>query len=376
MENSGKSIIVDLRSLHSSEYSGVEHYTVRVLEQLLESDHDTIYRLFYNGFFKKKFDFFHFINARYIQTRIPNRLLNLSLKLFSYPKLEKLVGTRGTILMPNWNTLAVQPDTRVILTVHDLSPQLMPEFYSLKSRIWHRLLNIPKLLNRANHLIAVSEFTKMSLIEKMGVPSHKITVAQLGVDHNNYLPNLKVERLREVRNRYDLPGDFVLFVGTVEPRKNLPRLIEAFEQIDAPIHLVIAGKLGWKYNALLRQIANSPKQRFIKLIGYIPENDKPYIMKLARVFAWPSLYEGFGLPILEAMAVGTPVVTSSVSSLPEVTGDSAILVNPHNTEDIAKAILQLHQDESLRETYITKGLQRSQEFSWDKCASIIKTVLH
>jgi glycosyltransferase involved in cell wall biosynthesis len=373
---SNKNIAVDLRSLHSSEFSGVESYTVHVLEELLETDRETVYHLFYNGYSQKKFEYFHFINAHYIQTRIPNRILNVSLKLFDYPKLEKLTGTHDTLFMPNWNTLAVEPDTKVILTVHDLSPQLTPEYYGLKSRIWHWLLNIPKLVKRADKIIAVSEFTKLSLIEKMNVPASKITVAPLGVDHDNYRPNLNVDRLREVRNSYGLPGDFVLFVGTLEPRKNLARLIEAFEQIQEPISLVIAGKLGWKYNALLKQIQNSPKRRFIKLIGYIPEADKPYIMKLARVFAWPSLYEGFGLPVLEAMAVGTPVVTSNVSSLPEIAGDSAMLVDPYNPEDIAKAITDLQTNDSLREHYISKGLQRSQQFSWEKCAQIIKSVLH
>lgn len=373
---SQNNIAVDLRSLHTSEFSGVESYTVHVLGQLLETDRNTVYKLFYNGYSQKKFEYFHFINAQYIQTRIPNRILNVSLKLFGYPKLENLIGSENTLFLPNWNMLAVRPDTKVVLTVHDLSAQLMPEYYGLKSRIWHKLINIPKLINRADKLIAVSEFTKMTLVEKMHVPAHKITVAPLGVDHENYQPDLDVDKLRDVRNNYNLPGNFILFIGTVEPRKNLSRLIEAFELIDEPISLVIAGKLGWKYNALLKQIENSPKRRFIKLIGYVPEADKPFILKLARVFAWPSLFEGFGLPVLEAMAVGTPVVTSNVSSLPEIAGDSALLVNPYNVEDIALAMSTLHTDEIVREMYIAKGLRRSQEFSWEKCAAIVKTVLH
>lgn len=368
-------ILVDLRSLHTSEFSGVESYTVRVLEQLLEMDRETVYHLFYNGFSQKQFEYFHFINAQYVQTRIPNKILNIALALFRYPKLERLTQSTGTFFMPNWNTLSVEPSTKVVLTVHDLSPLIMPEFYGLKARIWHRLLNIPKLIARADKLIAVSEFTMLSLIEKMGVSANKITVAPLGVDHDNYRPHLSIDRLREVRNIYGLPGDFILFVGTVEPRKNLARLIEAFEEVKEPISLVIAGKLGWKYGAILKQIERSPKRRKIMLIGYVPEADKPYIMKLARVFAWPSLYEGFGLPVIEAMAVGTPVVTSNVSSLPEVAGDSAILVNPYNTSDIANAITTLHVNEVLRDHYIQKGLERSKEFSWKKCAAIIKTVL-
>lgn len=369
-------IIVDLRSLHTSEFSGVESYTVHVLEQLLETDRETVYQLFYNGFTKKQFDYFHFINAEYIQTRIPNRILNLALKFLNYPKFESLIKSQGTIFMPNWNTLSVLSTTKVVLTIHDLSPLYMPEFYDIKSRLWHRFLNIPKLVDRADKIIAVSEFTKLSLIEKLHVPAEKITVAPLGVDHENYKPDLSVNKLRDIRNSYDLPGDFVLFLGTIEPRKNILRLIEAFEQVKQPMHLVIAGKFGWKYRTILKKIENSPKRRFIKLLGYVPETDKPYIIKLARVFAWPSLYEGFGLPVLEAMAIGTPVVTSSVSSLPEVTKDAALLVNPYNTEDIATAIETLQTETAVRENYINKGLHRSKEFSWEKCAKIIEQVLH
>lgn len=371
-----KDIAVDLRSLHTSEFSGVESFAVNVLEELLGDDRENVYKLFYNGYQPKQFEYFHFINAQYKQTRIPNRLLNLSLKLFGWPKLEKLTGPCDVLFMPNWNTLAVQPKTKVVLTVHDLSPLVVPQFYNLKARVWHLFINIPKLLKRANKLVAVSEFTKTTLVETLKIPADKITVAPLGVDHENYHPNLKIDRLREVRNSYGLPGDFVLFLGTVEPRKNLARLIEAIESQTNPISLVIAGRLGWKYGPLLKQIERSPKRRFIKLLGYVPEADKPYIMKLARVFAYPSMYEGFGLPVLEAMAVGTPVLTSNVSSLPEVAGDSALLVNPYNISEIVDGLKRLHTDQQLRDHFIAKGLERSNQFTWSKCAAIVKSVIH
>jgi glycosyltransferase involved in cell wall biosynthesis len=370
-----KNIAVDLRSLHSSYFSGVESYTIKVLEQLLTKDRDHVYKLYYNGFKPKQFSSFHFINAEYIQTRIPNRLLHLGLKFLGWPKLERLMGGCDVLVMPNWNTWAVGALTRVVLTVHDLSPQLLPEYYNLKARLWHRYLNVPKLIKRADQLIAVSDFTKNSLMKHYGIPDEKITVARPGVDHENYRPNLTIPRLREVRNSYRLPGDFVLYVGTIEPRKNLERLLQAFEALKEPLHLVIAGKLGWKYDRLLWRIRNSPKRRQIHLLGYVPEADKPYILKLARMLVWPSLYEGFGMPIIEAMAVGTPVLTSNVSSLPEVAGDAALLVNPYATGEITAGIATLHTNEPVRQQYIAKGLERSQEFTWEKCAQVIKSVL-
>lgn len=373
--NSPKTITIDLRSLHGSEFSGVESYTVRVLEQLLSKDQKNLYQLFYNGYHKKVFEYFHFVNAKYLQTRIPNRLLNLSIKLFNWPKIEKLAGKSDIIFLPNWNMLRTESETKIVITVHDLSPLVLPEYYNLKARVWHWFMNIPRLVKQAHKVIAVSEFTKQSLIEKLNVPASKILVAPLGVDGDNYHSKLSVDRLRDVRNRYSLPGDFALYLGTVEPRKNLQRIIAAFEQVKDPVSLVIAGRLGWKYDSILKQVEDSPKRRFIHLLGYIPEADKPYLLKLARVFVWPSLYEGFGLPVLEAMAVGTPVLTSNVSSLPEVVGEAGLLVNPYNIDDIADGITKLHTDDSLRSHYISKGLEHSKRFTWEKCADIVKTAL-
>jgi len=369
-------IAVDLRSLHTSEFSGVESYTVNVLEQLLTRDRENTYTLFYNSFKPKRFDYLHFINAKYKQTRIPNRLLNLSLKLIGRPHLEGLIGKCDVLFMPNWNICAVDDRTKVVLTVHDLSPIVMPEMYHAKARLWHSIINIRKLVKRADCLIAVSDHTKIALQEVLKVPEQKITVAKLGVDQESFSPYLDTDQLRATRNIYGLPGDFILFVGTIEPRKNLLGLIEAFEQVDSEVSLVIAGKWGWKYNAIMDRINNSKKRRLIKLIGYIPESDKPYLMKLARVFVWPSYYEGFGLPVLEAMSVGTPVLTSQVTSLPEVAGDSALMINPYNTQDIAEGIELLLTNEPLRNKYINKGIERARTFTWDKTAATLQSVIN
>jgi glycosyltransferase involved in cell wall biosynthesis len=368
-------IAVDLRSLHTSEFSGVESYTVNVLEQLLTRDRENTYTLFYNGFKRKRFEYLHFINAKYKQTGYPNRLLNLSIKLTGRPYLESLIGPCDILFLPNWNLCSVRPETKVILTVHDLSPIIMPEMYNIKARMWHSFINIKKLVHRADAIIAVSQHTKDALTEILKVPESRVSVAKLGVDQESFSPYLDVDQLRAVRNNYGLPGDFMLFIGTIEPRKNLYNLIEAFDRLEDPSHLVIAGKWGWKYREILNRIEKSPKRRMIKIIGYIPEADKPYIMKLARAFVWPSLYEGFGLPVLEAMSVGTPVLTSQVTSLPEVVGESALLVNPYNADDIAKGMEMVLRNESLRERYAVRGIERSREFTWDKTAAKLADII-
>lgn len=363
-------ITVDLRSLRSREHSGVESYATHLLEKVIDTDRENSYTLFYNGYRQKGFDQLKFVNSHYAQSRIPNRLLNLAMKFFKKPKLEQLAGQTDVLFMPNWLPVALQERTKLLLTVHDLSPLLMPEMYDLKARLWHRFINLKKLIKRANHILAVSEYTKNSLVERWQIAPENITVTPLGVDHKRYHAGLSVDGLRDVRNRYGLPGEFYLYLGTIEPRKNLARIIEAYNQLDSDVSLVIAGKWGWKYNEIIKAIENSPKKRNIFVIGYVAEDDKPYLMKLATAFVWPSLYEGFGLPVLEAMSVGTPVITSHVTSIPEVVGDSAIMVDPYHTEYIAEAMQKLATDNSLHHIYSRKGIERAKLFDWSRTATL------
>ncbi len=368
-------ITIDLRSLHTKEFSGVEYFSAQVIEQLLQIDKHNHYLLFYNGFQKKSFDQFHFVNGKFKQTRIPNRFLNLSYKFLRWPKLESLTNGNNVVLFPNPSMVRLRSTTKLVLVVHDLSPVLMPEMYSWKDQIWHKMINIPALCKRADKILAVSEYTKQSLIKEFGISPDKISVGLLGIDHHRYNHNLSVSGMRHVRNKYNLPGEFILFLGTLEPRKNLSRLIKAFESLQSDQTLVIAGKLGWKYSEVMKMIHTSPKRKQIQYIGYINEEDKPALIKLARVFAWPSLYEGFGLPVLEAMAVGTPVLTSNVTSLPEVVGDSAMIVNPYNVSEIANGLRILLDNEEVRENYIRKGIERSQNFDWSKTAQVLYKLL-
>jgi glycosyltransferase involved in cell wall biosynthesis len=159
-----------------------------------------------------------------------------------------------------------------------------------------------------------------------------------------------------------------VFINTIEPRKNLVGLIEAFELVPGSTELVIGGKLGWKYKESMRRMRQSKKSKFIKYLGYVPEADKAAIMKLAKVLAYPSFYEGFGFQPLEAMALGVPVVCTQVTSLPEAVGDAAIMVDPRSTTDIARALTAATMDESLRRHLISKGYEQAAEFSWDAAA--------
>jgi glycosyltransferase involved in cell wall biosynthesis len=368
-------ITIDLRSIQKGIISGVETYTYRVVEEILKLDKENKYKLFYNGVEKISFPELHFLNASHIQKRWPNKLLALTTQ-FGFPKFEKYIGFEGNFWMPNLNHVALSPKTKLILTVHDISPFARPEFYNLKRRLWHWSSHFGKLVRRADKILAVSEFTKQDLINKFNIPAGKVFVTPLGVNSEVFNLALSEDKLRQVRNSYALPGNFILYLGTLEPRKNVAGLIKAFDRVQSDVHLVIAGRQGWKYGEIFDAASKSPKKNKIQFLGFVEEGDKPYLMKLASAFAFPSFYEGFGLPVLEAMALGVPVLTSSITSLPEVAGDAALLVNPYNIDEMAFGLDQLLIDQDLRNSLVAKGLQRSAEFTWQRCAEETLKVLN
>ncbi len=360
-------IAIDLRSLSSGSVSGVENYTLNLLDHLLARDKKNTYTLFYNSFFKSKIQEFHFVNSKTKITRIPNKILNLALK-FGLVSLEQLIGPFDVLFMPNLNQFSIRPQVKLVLTVHDLSPVVVPEFYDLKRRLWHNFLGYGQAFKRADLIFAVSEHTKSDLVKLFSIPEKKIKVIYPGIDHKIFNSEIPTEKLREVRNRYGLPGDFILFSNTIEPRKNLENLLKAFEQITHPSFLVIAGKKGWKYRSIFRAIKKSKKAAKIKYIGYIPEADKPALIRLSKLLVYPSFYEGFGFQPLEALFCKVPVMVSNVTSLPETVGQAGLLVNPYNISEMSFSIEQLLTDRNLREKILVKAEEKLPIYNWDLAA--------
>lgn len=361
-------IAIDLRSLHTGKISGVENYIINAVEHLLHLDKENTYTLFYNGYRDRDFNELRFVNSKIVRKRIPNKLLNLSLKFLGRPKFEDFIGDFDVLFLPNFNYFSINPKSKLAVTVHDLSPVLFPEYYNLKRKLWHWFINFKKVSERADVLFAVSEYTKNDLVEQFKINPEKVKVVYPGINHSLFHSNQKMDDLRAIRNKYDLPGDFMLFVNTIEPRKNIERMIEAFEHLEKPVTLVIGGKVGWKYGPILRRIEQSSRRRLIRYIGYIPEEDKPAMIKLARCVVAPTLFEGFGFPALEGLAVGTPVLAGNVTSLPEVVGNAAYMVDPYSVVDIANGMKELLYNDELREILIARGLEQAQKFNWDKTA--------
>lgn len=261
-----------------------------------------------------------------------------------------------------------------VLTVHDLIFQHLPRHHKLLNRVY---LNsaLPLFCRRATHLIAISECTRRDLMEAYDVPGEKITVVHEAADPA-FQPQPR-ERVAAVRRRYGLPERYLLFVGTIEPRKNLTPLLHAFELLhkeglsDA---LVVVGKRGWLYDAFFAELERSPARQAVILPGYVPDEDLPAVYVGAQALAFPSLYEGFGLPVLEAMACGTPVACSQTSSLPEVADDAAVTFDPISEDDIVGVLRRLLVEPGLRRELRERGLERAAQFSWDRAAAETEAV--
>lgn len=368
-------IAIDLRCLQGGEFTGVENYTLNLLDQMLAMDKKNSYTLFFNSFFGKLPGEFHYINSKTKFTRFPNRFLNLAFKL-RLAEFEKLAGSADWVFMPNPNQINLSSGTKLALTVHDLSLIVTPGFYNLKRRLWHKFLNLKKLCQRATVIFSVSEYTKLDLVRLLGVPESKIFITRPGPGAGFSSFAETENELRQTRNFYGLPGDYILFLSTVEPRKNLLGLLKAFEFLKSPVNLVIAGKWGWKNFKLAQAIKRSPKFQKIKYLGYLPEKDKALVIKMAKVLVYPSFYEGFGFQPLEAFCLGVPVIAGSAAAIPEIAQGAALLVNPFNIADLSNALNEVLTNDRLRHQLISRGLMNASRFSWKTAAQETLNILN
>jgi glycosyltransferase involved in cell wall biosynthesis len=263
------------------------------------------------------------------------------------------------------------PNIPLVITSHDLAIFREPETYQFSRVLYWRKL-FEHAIQKASCVVAISNSTRDDLIEIMHVPPTKIRVIYCGVNSSFRSIN-DGDVLERVRMKYGLPKDFLLFVGLFSPRKNIAGILKSFailkNKFKIPHHLVIVGEKGWRYKSDLELVNKLGLGKSVLFPGFIKEDDLTAVYNIADVFVFPSLYEGFGLPVLEAMACGTPVVTSNISSLPEVVGSAGILVNPHDHEEIASAIYRLLTDKKLSSRFTKEGLERSSHFTWEKAAA-------
>lgn len=349
---------------------------------MLDIDQKNDYVLFFNSAKKPNFDFSvfkKFSNVQIKSLKIPNKLLNFSFWYLGWPHIDKLVGGADAVFLPNIIFYGVSKKTKLILTVHDLSFERYPETLSLKRRLWHAFINPKKMCQRADKIIAVSNSTKNDIISLYKIKSEKVIMIYSAVDDKFTQIDRNDLKLLSVKEKYKLPYKFILYLGTIEPRKNITGVIRAFDQLQKEAHrnddkevqkyaLVIAGASGWKQEEIYREIHNATFVKHIQVTRFVEEEDKEYFLNLASLFVYPSFFEGFGFPPLEAIKCGIPIITSNNSSLPEIVGDGGILVDPDKPDEIFRAMKEILKNRELKEKLIQKGLKRSKEFDWKKTA--------
>ena len=266
-------------------------------------------------------------------------------------------------------TLPLAYPGRCVVTFHDLTFFLFPHLHTLPKRYIFRLF-IHLSRRKAAVIIANSESTRQDAIRLAHVPPGKIHTTLLGVTPD-FHPESNPAMLQAVRQKYGLPERFLLFVGLLEPRKNLPALLQAFASLPTqqpPVKLVIVGRQGWMYQQTLALVHSLGLAQQVHFTGYVDQADLPRVYNLAEMAVYPSTYEGFGLPVLEAMACGTPVITTAVSSMPEIAGEAGLLVPPGDVPALAQAIQRLLSDPLERQRRSALGLARAASFTWERTA--------
>lgn len=291
---------------------------------------------------------------------------------------EVLQRPPTVLFVPSHVLPLVMPPSKLppsVVTVHDLGYHFFPAAHPWRQRLyvdWGTRWSV----RAATRVIAISQATASDLDRVTGTSKAKVCVVYEGA---NQLPAPTAEDIAASRTRYQLSRPYALYVGTLQPRKNLSRLISAYEQLwqqgEVTFDLVLAGNAGWLNQEIVAQARQSPHATHIHIPGYIPDAELPALIAGAQFFTFPSLHEGFGLPVLEAQSLGVPVMTAKGSSLPEVAGDAALYVDPTDIEAIAQAMLRLSQDEALRQELIAAGHRNVTRFSWAKAAAETLAVL-
>ena len=355
--------------------TGIEEYAYQVIKQLrVELSHKTVVLyvrkklIFADGCFKMTLPTIDFELPEKWRVRglwAPRFWTQIALSV------EMLLYPVAVLFVPAHTVPLIHPK-KTVVTIHGLEYEFCPESYSFWERLYMRI-SIRYSCRVASTVICVSENTKRDVMKLYRVPAEKTQVIYEGYESQYQIPNTKYQ----ISNKVEKP--YLLFIGRVEERKNVVRIIEAFEIVKSkyqiPHRLILVGKAGYGYEKVKYQISNSKYQMEIEERGYVSEEEKWQLLQNADVFLFPTLYEGFGIPVLEAQSVGVPVVTSHTSSLPEIAGEGAIFVDPLSAENIAEGIYRVLTEPDVRSGIIKKAAINVNRFSWASCSEKISQLL-
>jgi len=351
------------------QHAGIGRYADELARALIALQPDDEWRLFYvdpqNRLPAPPLD-----RVARTTLRQSNKRWRLRVLLNSYSRraMDSQLCTHGGLFHATDHLLPPLAHTRSVFTLHDLTVLKFPAAHTQLNR---RFLSwmLPRFLRAADAVIADSHCTKQDALQLYHLPADRVHVVHLGVDAR-FKP-IAAAAARRVQERYQLPERFILAVSTIEPRKNLIVLLEAYQalcQRQPDVQLVIAGKRGWHSEPFFERLRALGLTGKVRLLGFVPDEDLPALYSLAEVFAFPSVYEGFGLPVLEAMACGTPVICSNTSSLPEVAGEAALQIAPADVQAWAEALEQIGSNGALRASLRERGLKQAARFTWENTA--------
>lgn len=351
-------IAIDIREAIRSKRTGKGWYAFQMITHLLELNKDNSYILYTDLPFAD-FEKYPNVQMKFFQPSA----LRWHMKVLQDVKKERpdMYFAPSSFIVP-----ALAPKwLKVVITVHDLVAWLFPMRHNMKATFIERL-TLPRALKKGAYVTTVSENTKKDLIQIFKTKDEKIEVIPCAAS-KAFRP-CPLQEIQKFREEKKLPEKYILAVGTLEPRKNMKTLIKSMSQIPADISLYIIGGKGWQYEEIFDEVKKNGLEHRIKFLGYVEEKELPLYYNAATCFVFPSLYEGFGIPPLEAMQCGCPVVCSNTSSLPEVVGESALLVDPLASNDMSKAIHSILSDIELGANLREKGLSQASKFSWEKSA--------
>lgn len=367
-------VAIDIQSV-TGVRSGVGQFTYHLARTLPALDPRNRYTLFLFDFRRRLRDpALEEGAARLLKVRIPGLLVRTCWDLFRAPPVDAIVGKADLFHFPNY-VIGPVSDGKALASIYDVSFLRYPQCASAQTLRWIDR-NLAWTVERADGVVTISEFSKAEIVELLGVPAWKVRVVYPGVSEAFRRPVPTVE-LARVRKRYRLPACYLLAVGTLEPRKNLATLVRAFSIEKAFFRsrrcgLVLAGARGWKSGRLFEEIRRLDLERDVVTTGYVADRDLPALYQGAVMLVFPSLYEGFGMPLLEAMASGLPVVASDTNSHREVLGDGAVFVSPHDPNSLAAAVKELFLDQERRRALAASGIERSALFTWEACAGSMR----
>ncbi|MEA2576116.1 MAG: hypothetical protein QOH93_3414 [Chloroflexia bacterium] len=369
MKNRPLTIGIDASRAVIAQRTGTEHYSASLLAALAQLPEVELYsfRLYVNmaaaGEAQERLGFDLPPKWRIVAAPFPRMWTHLRLSW------EMLSRPPRVLFVPSHVVPPCHP-RRTVVTVHDLGYLQYPQAHTRASRLYLHLSTFFSARS-ARRVIAISEATKRDLVRHYRVPPRKISVIYHGRDPI-FAPVEDQARVAEVAARYGVQAPYCLHVGTLQPRKNLGLLIEAWDilrgSMEQPPQLLLAGKRGWLYDNLFEMVQARGLTDLVRFADYVERDDLPALYSGALALTFPSLYEGFGLPPLEAMSCGTPVIASTATSLPEVVGDAGILLDPHDPRPWAEAVQRLIRDTGLQSELRRRGLERASRFTWERCA--------